>query len=193
MAAPNNGAEKLITSILDEAQQRAEAIEAAAQDTAADIKRKLEEDRELLREEFAKKADALREETMARARTNSELAARKDLLLRKRGLIDEAYSNAFKAVCSLEGEKREALLKRLLERECEGGEKVCPAEKDRAALNKLIASLEDLRLTLGECEPSITDGFVLKGGNFVKDCSFSALMEEVRNETSGSVVGMLFK
>ncbi|MBO4849111.1 MAG: V-type ATP synthase subunit E [Clostridia bacterium] len=193
MAADNKGADKLISSILEEAHAQASAIEWHATEAVDAIRKKLDRDRELLREEFDEKARAAREESMARARTNAELAARKDLLARKRGLIDEAYGKAYESVCALSGEKREALLKALLERECEGGETVCPSEKDRAALEKLLPLVKGLDLKLGETDHAVTDGFVIKGENYVKGCSFEALMDEVRASTQADVVKALFK
>jgi V/A-type H+-transporting ATPase subunit E len=187
-----NGAEKLITSILEEARKAAERISERAADRVEEVKRKLEEDRAVLNEEFTKKAQALREDTLAKARTNAELESRKKLLEKKRGLIDEAYASAESAVRALEGEKREALLRALIARECEGGEIIRPAEKDRALVEKLV-SASDKGLKLGENAEGLGDGFVLEGSNYYKDCSFTALMEEVRQETSADTVKKLFE
>lgn len=187
-----NSAEKLIASIVEEAQSQAAAIEANAEETVAAVRRRLDEDRERLKEEFDLKARAAREETLARARTNAELAARKELLARKRALIDEAYTDAYEKLCAVDGEEREALLGRLLKRECEGYETVCPSEKDRAALEKLIASSGIPGLTLGETDGTLTDGFNLYGKNYFKCCSFAALMEEVRSATQSGVTEILF-
>ncbi|MBO4562829.1 MAG: hypothetical protein J5772_04375 [Clostridia bacterium] len=187
-----NGADKLITSILEEAHAQASAVEWHATEAVDAIRKKLEADRERLKEEFDEKARSAREETLARARTNAELSARKELLKKKRGLIDEAYRAAYEGVCALTGEKREALLKKLIGRECEGGETLLPSEKDREYLEKLIPAMEGLGLKLGENEKDLTDGFVIRGANYVKNCSFEALMEEVRAATQADVVKTLF-
>lgn len=192
MAEAANGADKLIASILEEAHRAAEAIGERGEAKAAAIRAKLEEDMEALREEAAVKAEQLREETLSRAATASELEARKELLEKKRALIDRAYSGAMEGLSSLEGEKREALMRRLLSRECTGGESVCPAEKDRALIEKLVSECGG-GLTLGECEPGIADGFILRGSNFVKDCSFAALMEEVKTGFLSETARTLFR
>ncbi len=188
----NNGAEKLIAGILEEARADAAAIEWKSTEDISALKRKLEADKEALRAEFTEKAARQRELAIATAKTNAELTGRKRLLVRKRALIDEAYSKAHKRIVSLEGAERAALLKRLLERECEGGETVCPAEKDFDAVCALIESGAVPGVKAGEADPSITDGFVLKGANYVKNCSFDALMEEVRQLTSAKVAELLF-
>lgn len=188
----SNGAEKLIASILEEARSEAAAIEWKSTEEVSAIKQRLEAEKEALRDEFTEKAARQRELALATARTNAELTGRKRLLVRKRALIDEAYSKAYKRITSLAGAEREALLKRLLERECEGGETVCPAEKDAETVRALIGTCSIPGLKAGEADPSITDGFILKGVNYVKNCSFSALMEEVRQATSSKVAGILF-
>lgn len=187
-----SGAEKLIASILEEARMEAAAIEWKSTEQLSAIKARLEADKEALREEFTEKAARSRELTLSTARTNAELTGRKRLLVRKRALIDEAYAAAFERVTALEGEARTALLKRMLERECGGDETVCPAEKDREAVEAILAGGAVPGVKAGEADPSITDGFMIKGANYVKNCSFEALMEDVRQATSGNVAGILF-
>ena len=87
----NNGADKLITSILEEAHEQASAIEWKSSEAVAQIKKKLEDDREAVRDEFTEKAREAREMTLATYRTNAELQGRKDLLGRKRSMIDGQY------------------------------------------------------------------------------------------------------
>lgn len=186
-----NGADKLITSILQEAHEQASAIEWRSAEAISDIKRRLEEGKAALRDEFTRKAADARELTLATARTNAELTARKELLAGKRGLIDKAYSEAFSHIRSLEGEARSALLHKLLLRESEGKETVRPAEKDYEAVKALILNMPSL--TLGEADPDIEDGFTLIGTNYCKNCSFAALMDEVRALTEADVAGKLFE
>ena len=79
-----------------------------------------------------------------------------------------------------------------MERECEGGETVCPAEKDLETVRALIEGGAVSGVSVGEADPSITDGFTIKGSNYVKNCSFDALMEEVRQLTSAKAAELLF-
>lgn len=188
-----NGAEKLISSILEEARENASAIEWRSTEAIAAIKQKFERDCELVRNEFTKKANDARELTLKTARTNAELQGRKELLGLKRGVIDEAYASAYKKLCGLSGEKREALIKKLIARECEGSEVVCPSAKDRGIVEKLLPACGISGLTLGETDGTISDGFTLKGNNYYKNCSFEALLAEVRTVTEAEVTKKLFK
>ena len=188
----NNGADKLITSILQEAHEQASAIEWRSAEAVSEIKQRLAQSLESVRDEFTKKAADAREMQLATARTNAELQGHKDLLFRKRALIGKAYSEAYGRICALEGEKRDALLLKLLERECEGGETVRPSEKDRTAVEKLLRSCSKAGLSLGETDPAISDGFSIMGRNYYKDCSFAALLDEARALTESEVTEKLF-
>ena len=63
----NNGADKLITTILQEAHEQASAIEWKSAETIASIRKKLENDREAVRDEFTRRAQEAREMTLATA------------------------------------------------------------------------------------------------------------------------------
>ncbi|MCR5808295.1 MAG: hypothetical protein K6G56_01895 [Clostridiales bacterium] len=192
MAADVNGAEKLLKSIIEEAHSQAAAAEARASFEADEIRKRAEQEREKLRLEYEEKARASREDILAKARTGAELESRKDRLGRRTALIDEAYEEAYAALCSLAPGSREKVLRKLLENECEGGETVRPAEKDRAALEKLVESMPEKKLALGENEPGLEGGFTLWGANYFKDCSFRALMDETRERTKAETASVLF-
>ena len=188
----NNGADKLISSILEDARSLAAAYEAQAAADIATIKAELDEDRERLRDEYAKKARLEKADIIKRAKTNAELDCRKELLERKHKVISAAYAEAAKRLKAMTGAEREAVLSRMLSREASGGETVCPAPTDRAALSKLVGASGIPGLSLGEDEPAIDGGFILKGPNFIKDCSFDALMEDVKAATLEKTAGILF-
>ncbi len=187
-----NGADKLIASILEEAHAQASAIEWKSAEAISEIKKRLEDGKEAIREEFTQKAQAARELTLATARTNAELAGRKELLARKRALIDRAFDAARERICALTGAEREELLKKLLSRECEGSEVIRPAPRDRKALETLVSACGVKGLELGADDGAITDGFTVEGANYVKNCSFDSLMEEARASAESEVTKVLF-
>ncbi len=187
----NNGADKLISSILQEAHEQAAAIEWHSAEAIAAIKKRFEESRDAVRDEFTKKAEDERRLAISTARTNAELSARKELLAGKRALIDKAYSEAYGMLCAIEGEKRNELLLKLLRRECGEGDTVRPSKKDRDAIEKLLPEA-GAGLTLGDCDEDVSDGFSLVGKNYYKNCSFAALMDDVRAVSESDVVTKLF-
>ena len=64
--------------------------------------------------------------------------------------------------------------------------------QDRAALEALIDSCGAEGLKIGETDPSVKDGFTVVGSNFIKDCSFDALLKESRAGLDARVTGILF-
>ena len=185
----NNGADKLIASIIEDAEHEAQALSDKADEEVRAVREKLDADRERLKDEFAERAQAERADTIKRAATNAELDGRKELLSRKRALIDEAYKRAYEELCALTGARREAVLKKLISCEAEGSETVFSSVSDRESLASL---LKNTGLKLGGTEPSIDGGFILVGENYVKDCSFKALMEDVKARTLEKVAAVLF-
>ena len=188
----DNGAEKLIKSIMEEAHAQASAAEERAEFQAEAIRKRFGEEREKLRAEFEERSRAAREDILAKARTGAELEARKDRLARRTALIESAYEEAYKRLVSMKGEEREKVLRKLIERECEGGETICPADADRAAVEKLVREMPEKRLAVGNAEPDIEGGFTLRGANYYKDCSFRALMDETMENTKTAVADALF-
>ena len=184
-----SGAEKLINTIMDEARAHARQIEADAETKVKTINAKLEADRAALAAEFAERSERLRSDTVARAMTNAELESRKNLLAKKRGLMDRAYSEAYKRICTLPEDKRAALLLKLLKAECEGGEVIHPAPKEDMAA---IVKDAGMGLTLGEEDPSIRNGFTVEGKGYFKNCSFTAVMEAAKEQTEAEVASLLF-
>ncbi|MCR5611790.1 MAG: hypothetical protein K6F68_08205 [Clostridiales bacterium] len=187
-----NGADKLITGILEAAQAEAQAIEADAASEVAAIKERLHDDKERLKDEFAKKAAAEREDLIKRAAVNAELDGRRETLKRKHALIDRAYSVAAEKLSALDGAEREAFLMKLLKKECSGFETVHPAERDEKAIGALLPACGIQGLKLGEAASGLDGGFILEGENYVKDCSFKAFMNEIKAETLNKAAAVLF-
>ena len=189
----NSGAEKLVAAIIEEARAGAARIEAETAEAVAEIKRRRDEAHDEIKHEHAVRAERVREDTISRALTNAELEARKSLLAKKRALVDRAYSEAYKRICTLPDDKRRALLSKLLLRECAGGEVIHPAPKeDMAEVVKEASSKIPGGLTLGSPDESIRNGFTVEGSGYYKDCSFAAVMQEERERCETETAGILF-
>ena len=190
----DSGAEKLINTIMDEARAQAAQTEKQADMAIALTRKKLDDDRIAIKEEYARRAEAIKQDVIARAMTGAELEARKSLLAKKRGLADRAFSEAYKRICTLPDDKRTALLAKLLRTECEGGETIHPAPKENMA--DIVAAVSREKpggLTLGEEDASIRNGFTIEGKGYFKNCSFTAVMDSARELYEGEVADILFK
>lgn len=189
----NQGAEKLINTIMDEARASARKTEEDAAAAVAAIKQRLEEDRDAVHREFAERAEQIKQDTIARAVTNAELEARKSLLAKKRALMDRAFSEAYKRICTLPEDERAAFLKKLLLTECRGGEVIHPAPREdmRSVVAEAAKSLPG-GLTLGDEDESIRNGFSVEGKGFYKNCSFTAVLEAEKELCETDVAKVLF-
>ena len=191
MENPGNRADKLIERILGEA----EADASAARDKAAESCRAVAADCEKRIAERAQAAavsrDAAVKGVLDGARTRAELDGRKETLRVRRRILDEAFDAAAKALNALTGQRREAVLLRLLQTEAADGDAVLPAKQDRALIEKLLKEVP-VALTLSEEDAPSEGGFLLRGGSYEKDCSLNALMAELRLKEETNAARILF-
>ena len=191
MENPGNRAYKLIERILGEA----EADASAARDKAAESCRAVAADCEKRIAERAQAAAASRDAAVKGvldgARTRAELDGRKETLRVRRRILDEAFDAAAKALNALAGQRREAVLLRLLQTEAADGDAVLPAKQDRALIEKLLKEVP-VALTLSEEDAPCEGGFLLRGGSYEKDCSLNALMAELRLKEETNAARILF-
>ena len=55
-----------------------------------------------------------------------------------------------------------------------------------------VVRLAGMDLTLGEPEESIRNGFMIEGKGFVKNCSFTAVLDTARERCEAEVAKLLF-
>ena len=81
---------------------------------------------------------------------------------------------------------------KLLQKEAEGGETVVPAAADRELIEKAVASLKSVNLTVSPEDAGIDKGFLLKGNGYEKDCSFRSILTLLRDLEETEVAKLLF-
>lgn len=199
MTNTNQGAEALLSRILADAEQEGEKLMAEANAEAEKIKLSSEKNCQALIDEAEKKAEIIRADTLEKSRTNAALAARKNTLKAKRELLDRAFELAYSRMINTTGEKRNALIERLIKTEAEGGETVIPSKADLDAVkaaaesvNKELLAKGKQALTVAEPDDGIEAGFILKAKAYEKNCSFSALLTRVRAEEESNAAKILF-
>lgn len=191
----NNGASKLKERILEAARADAAAVAAKAQEDCAEIAAKAQRQMEQNEQQYTKAQEEAVKAILERSRTNAELTARKEGLASRRALMDQAFDEAYRALCGQSGAERAALCKRLLLQEAEGGETVLAAKADYAALEPLVKEVSGqlkAPLQIAEADTDVEYGFVLKGAGFEKDCSFAALLRDARALEETGVANILF-
>lgn len=199
MAMDVKNSERLLSSILDSARAEAEAILAQGKERAEAIQAEAQAEAARIAQEAEAKAMAARTDVLERSRTNAGLDARKAALAQRRAVVDAAFEEALTAMCQLDEAARKDLLKKLLLENAEGGECISPAQEDAAALAQLLAEVNQALaqagkdpLTLGDTRPGIRGGFFLLGSSYELNCSFEALLRDLREAEVSKVANLLF-
>ena len=67
------------------------------------------------------------------------------------------------------------------------------ATRALAELNAALAQSGRAPLTIAPADADITGGFILKAAGYEKNCSFAAVLREVRAAEESAVAGILFE
>ena len=194
MANNNSGADALIGRILADAQAEADTALADADKEAERIALIAKDECFRTENETELKTKRLNDAAQEKSRTNAALDSR------KYALIDEAFALAAERMEQKSDAERSALIKALLIREAEGGETIIPAARDEANVKSVLAEAnaalaESGRapLTIAPADADITGGFILKAAGYEKNCSFAAVLREVRAAEESAVAQILFE
>ena len=199
MAMDVKNSERLLSSILDSARAEADAILAQGKERAEAIQAEAQAEAARIAQEAEAKAMAARTDVLERSRTNAGLDARKAALAQRRAVVDAAFEEALGAMCQLDEAARKDLLKKLLLENAEGGECISPAQGDAASLAQLLPAVNQTLaqggtapLTMGDPRPGIQGGFFLVGASYELNCSFEALLRDLRETEVSKVADLLF-
>ena len=196
MANNNSGADALIGRILADAQAEADTALADADKEAERIALIAKDECFRIENETELRTKRLNDAAQEKSRTNAALDSRKYALKVKRALIDEAFALAAERM----EQKSDAERSALIIREAEGGETIIPAARDEAnvksalaEVNAALAQSNRAPLTIAPADADITGGFILKAAGYEKNCSFAAVLREVRAAEESAVAGILFE
>ena len=177
-------------SLLKKANQEAEEITAAA-------KEKAREQAVKVAAEYQRKAEA--EER--RIKIEAEMEGKKLLLESKQRIVGRVFDEALQALKGLPAEKRIRFLAgRLASAGMQGGGEVIGAGTPNewsaiiSAANEMISrSGRTVQLTLSNEKPDFEGGFILKGPNYTVNCTYQAIIEELRETLVPEIAAYLFK
>lgn len=181
-------AERILADARNLADQATMQANMAAMDIASDSIEKCGD----LRREFRRKREAAVQSVLDGSRTRAAIDGRKAALQKKRALIDTVFERAYEVLCAMEPQKRSEICANLLRTEAESGETVVPAAADRAEIAKILAEMNRNDLVLSDEDAPIDGGFLLIGKSYEKDCSFRAILEQLRDSEETAVAKLLF-
>ena len=187
-----SGTNKLAERIVGEAEADAKETRDAAEAAIRSIRAESEKAVSSKKKDLESKREAEKKSLLDGFKTRTELDGRKNVLSKKRAVIDDVFARAYQAVLALDEASRTKICETMLREEAEGGETVLPAKADRKEIASVLGGMGARRLTLSDKDAQIEGGFVLVSESYEKDCSFRSLMNAVRSDEETNVAKMLF-
>ena len=185
--------EGIVERILSDAQERAQAIVAAAEKQAEEIIAEAEEsikrDEKGVKAEVAEKCAAIKSGKEAEARLDSAKA----LLAQKRRVIDSIYERALSELKELKKAEAVAFADKILQNYAEEGDTIAFAPDFKYAQEVFrldICAEKKLKIALNS--EGVDGGFVLRGKIADKDVSYGALLSADREQYEVVIAAAVF-
>jgi V/A-type H+-transporting ATPase subunit E len=198
----NDGAERIIRRILDDARAKAEAMQAEAAKKIAAMEVEAKKTAAAKKEQVLAQARKEAEEQKRRILGVAQLDARKELLAAKQELIEEAFQRSLQVLFDMEDGAYLAVLREMLLAVVETGtETVLLSARDQGRIpagfwpeiNAALAKRGKAgKLAPGSDTRDIRGGFILQSGGVEINCSFASLLEMQRDELEPEVAALLF-
>lgn len=187
----NRNAEEKIEAIREQGRRQREEILSKAEARAREIK-----ERSL--REATEKAEMERRRTAVSA----QLQHRKETLREKQNLIEDSFQAALDELLNLPEKEYRSLLRNMLLRIAPAGEgRLVLSARDQGKIDQafldsvnqeLTASGKKGHLKADGTSADIAGGFLLRSEGVEVDCSFGALLQQLRNEVQTDVAAILF-
>ena len=194
------GIDNIVKAILDDANAD---VKATKDQTKAQIKQM----KEKTDAEIKKQMDALNKETekksaelKRREKTIMDVEIRRNNLMVKREMVNEAFDEAFEALCKLDGKDYKDIVKSMMLNSVETGDEEILAGADAKIDKKLIDEVnKELKsigkagqLTLSKDKGDFTGGFVLRNKGIETNCTFGMLINQIKPKIESEVADILF-
>lgn len=194
------GLDKMVSQILEEANNSAKAKVNAANVQADGIKAAAEAEADKLVEEIRRKSEADIANYKERVKSSSDLKRRTALLTAKQQMISQVIDKACEKFSAKEEAEYFQTLKDMLEKFVQPQEGILYlSPDDLAALPAdfatdvtVIAAKKGGALTISKEGRKIGKGFVLSYGGIEENCSFTSLFDAKRDELQDKVQKILF-
>ncbi|MBN2879705.1 MAG: V-type ATP synthase subunit E [Clostridia bacterium] len=194
------GIDNIVKAILDDAKADVQATKDQTKQQIKQMKDKakaeIEKQVSAMEKETAKKSEELKR----REKTIMEVEIRRNNLMVKREMVDEAFSLAYKSLCELSpADYDSVVLSMIMEAADTGDEEVVPG-KDQKISQKLVdeanARLKSAKrngnLKLSKDTGDFTGGFVMRSKGIETNCTFSMLIGQLKPNLENQVANILF-
>ena len=197
-----NGIEKITEKIIGDARLESDDIAAKAGEEALAILDEMEKAAAERVNAIVEGARTSAEAVKLRAKGASDLEIRKAVLSTKQEMIDKAFSLALEKLLALKEEQYIAVISKIaLSGVLTGTEEVVMSAAEGKKYGKklvdeinqkLKADNRTASLSLSKESRDISGGLVLKNGDIETNCTFGAVLGQIRPEMTGSVAAGLF-
>jgi len=194
------GIDNIVKAILDDAKADVQATKDQTKQQIKQMKDKskaeIEKQVSAMDKETAKKSEELKR----REKTIMEVEIRRNNLMVKREMVDEAFRLAYKSLCDLNpAEYDSVVLSMMMDAVETGDEEVVPG-KDKKVSQKLLdevnAKLKSQKrngnLKLSKETGDFTGGFVLRSNGIESNCTFDMLIGQLKPKLESEVANILF-
>lgn len=194
-------ADAIVKRIMEDANEDARKIHAQADERIARMNEELEGRMNTQRAEALENAKREGAELRERMLRVAELDQRKEQLFVKRQVIDQAFENALAKMRAMKGKEAQDYLLSLIAGAAEGGEEIVVSEEDAslydgaflARVNEALISRGARQgVTLSAERRPIGGGFLLKTGGVEINCSYAAVLSQMRANLEAEVAALLF-
>ncbi len=194
------GLDKMVSQILDEANNSANAKIEEAKSKADAIISEAREEAKALVEEISKQSEADVANYEERVKSSADLKRRTALLGAKQELISQTIEKSYEKFCAKDDAEYFKTLMEMLEKfvQPQEGEiyfssaDLAKLPADFKAAIEEIAKSKGGKLTVSEEGKNIERGFILSYGGIEENCSFKALFDSKRDELQDKVQKILF-
>ena len=186
--------EKITARILQEAQDEAKAVQAAAEAEQAAVLARAEEEAKALTARMQQKAEEDARVLKERRLSVAELEARKLRLAAKQELIEEAFTEAMYQLADMKPEDYKAfILEKLKPYMGQPGEIILNARDQKNLTRELRACLTDSpSMDIAEETADIRGGFILRQGCVSINASLEKLLDQERQAITAQIAETLF-
>lgn len=191
-----SGLDKVIESIIAEANMNASRIINEAETECERIKAESKAECDAIKNEAAEKNDKKEAQLKESALSTSRLVKKQEMLRAKRRVIDTVTEKVKEKLYSLDDKEYFNTLYRLMEKnihEDEKGEIILNAKDKKRIPENFSEKLSGCGLALAKDSADIKGGFILRYGGIEENCSFDAVIDSASEEITDIVSSELFR
>ena len=194
------GIDNIVKAILDDAK---EDVKATKKQTKSQIKQISDKSKDEVEKQVAalnKETDKKSEELKRREKTIMDVEIRRNNLMVKREMVNEAFDRAYDSLCQLKGNDYKNIVVKMMIEAAESGVEEIVAGTDEKIDQKLIDEANKKlktanrvgQLTLSKETGDFNGGFVLRENGIETNCTFKMLVNQIKPQIESEVANILF-